>query len=50
MIAGAQPLALSAAELALIESFRKADQRGRESIVEHALSTAEDWPADDRQK
>lgn len=36
--------ALSPEEIALIRYFRQADQRGRESIAEHAQSTAEDWP------
>lgn len=40
----AQPLGLAPKEVELLEAFRLADERGRESIHVHALSQAEDWP------
>ena len=36
--------ALTADERELIGAFRQADSRGKRSIIEHAQSTAEDWP------
>lgn len=40
------PSPLTSRETELINNYRKADQRGRESIAEHAQSTAEDWPSE----
>ena len=34
-------------EKRLLDLYRASDARGRASILEHAESTAEDWPADD---
>lgn len=32
-------------EQALLVAFRASDERGKQSILDHAVSTAEDWPA-----
>jgi hypothetical protein len=46
MIAGTNyASALTEDERRLIGAYRKADRRGRLSIVEHAEGVAEDWPA-----
>lgn len=39
-----QPLGLAPKEMDLLEAFRLADERGRESICDYATSMAEDWP------
>ena len=38
------PIALSANEKRLINSFRTADRRGRQSIIEHAENVEEKYP------
>lgn len=32
-------------EQVLLEAFRGSDERGRQSILDYAISMAEDWPA-----
>lgn len=39
-----QPLGLTPKEMELLKAYRLADERGRQSIVEKAVSQAEDWP------
>jgi hypothetical protein len=39
-----QPLGLAPKEMELLKAYRLADERGRESIYDNALSQAEDWP------
>ncbi len=38
------PLGLAPKEMELLKAYRLADDRGRESIVDKAVSAAEDWP------